>query len=180
MAGDEDHTGGLGGVGAAEDGVDIADLCGFGDAGVGRSACWLGEGVALYFEAVVAGGGDGFEFGLDPVGGSVDPCVGGEIGVHAGEGAAVVEGDEFGDGGFDVVGRDLSECSGDGGVGWCGGDGEAGGKRLLRLENRWEKAGGEECDCEDARKDKPDGRCGCSGHEIFSLCKTEVPGESYA
>ncbi len=52
------HAGGLGGVGAAEDGVDVDDLRGFGDAGVGRGAGGLDEVVALDFEAVVAGGGD--------------------------------------------------------------------------------------------------------------------------
>ena len=182
MAGDEDHAGGLGGVGAAEDGVDVADFGGLGDAGVGSGAGWLDEFVTLYFEAVVAGGGDGFEFGLDPVGGGVDTGVGGEVGVHAGEGAAVVEGDEFGDGGFDVVGGDLREGGGDGGVGWSGGDGAAGGEGLLGLLGLLgvEKGAGEDGgSCEDG-EGRACGVVGCSDHEISPLCKTEAATESYA
>ena len=74
-----------------------------------------------------AGFGVTFEFGLDPIGGGVDAGAGRKIGVHAGEGAAVVEADEFGDDGFDVIGRDLLEGAGDGGIGGSRGDGLAGG-----------------------------------------------------
>jgi hypothetical protein len=182
VAGNEDHAGGLGGVGAAEDGVDVADFGGLGDAGVWCGAGGLGEGVALYFEAVVAGGGDGFELGLDPVGGGVDAGVGGEVGVHAGEGAAVVEGDEFGDGGFDVVGGDLGEGGGDGGVGWGGGDGAAGGEGLLGLRGLLgvEQGAGEDGGgCEEG-EGRACGAVGCCDHESSPLCKTEVASESYA
>ncbi len=145
MAGDEDHAGGLGGVGAAEDGVDVGDFCGLGDAGVGSGAGGLDEVVALYFEAVVAGGGDAVELGLDPVGGGGDSGAGGKVGVHAGEGAAVVEGDELGDDGLDACGGDLLEGGGDGGIGGGRGDGFAGGKRLLRVEEAdWEESCGEQ------------------------------------
>ena len=55
------------------------------------------------------------------------PVLGGEIGVEAGERAAVVERDQLGDVGVDVVGGDLLERGGDGGVGGARGDGLLGG-----------------------------------------------------
>ena len=117
VAGDENDAIGLGGVGAAEDGVDVGELGGFGDAGERGGAAGFDEFVAFDLEAAAAGFGVALEFGLDPIGGGVDAGAGLEVGVHAGEGAAIVEADEFGDDGFDVIGRDLLECAGDGGVG---------------------------------------------------------------
>ena len=81
----------------------------------------LDEVVALDLEAIAAVGGDALEFRLDPVGGGADTGAGRKIGVHAGEGAAVVEGDELFDGGANAVGGDLVEGGGDGGIGWSGG-----------------------------------------------------------
>ena len=126
--------GGLGGIGAVEDGVDVGEFRGLGDARGGAGAGRLDELVAFDLEAAAAGFGVALEFGLDPVGGGVDAGAGGKVGVHAGEGAAVFEADELGDDGFDVVGGDLLERGGDGGVGWGGGDGLAGREGLLRVE----------------------------------------------
>jgi len=127
VAGDEDATGGLCGVSTAQDGVDVGEGGGLADAGVGRVAAGLGEVVALHFEAVVAGGGDLLELGLDPVGCGADSGIGGEVGVEAREGGAVVELDEAGDGGLDLFWRDLGESGGDGWVDGRCGDGTAGG-----------------------------------------------------
>ena len=57
VAGDEDACVGLGGVGAAQDGVDIGELRGLEDARGGAGAAGFDELVALDFEAVAAGGG---------------------------------------------------------------------------------------------------------------------------
>ena len=63
------------------------------------------------------------EFGEDPVGGSDGSGVGREVGIEAGEGAAVVESDQLGDGGLDAIGgEDVAEGIGDAEVGeWAGG-----------------------------------------------------------
>jgi hypothetical protein len=114
----------------------LVSFGGLGDARGGAGSGGLDELVAFDFEASAAGVGVALEFGFDPVGGGVDAGAGGEVGFHAGEGAAVFEADELGDDGFDVVGRDLLERAGDGGVGWCCGDGLADRSRLWRV-GRW-------------------------------------------
>lgn len=65
----------------------------------------LDEVVTLDLEAVAAVGGDAFEFGLDPVSGGADSCAWRKVSLHAGKGAAVIEGDEFFDGGADMIGE---------------------------------------------------------------------------
>ncbi len=148
VAGDEDDATGLRGIGAAKDGVDVGELGGFGDARGRSGTAGLDELVAFDFEASAAGFGVALEFGLDPVGCGVDAGAGRKVGVHAGECAAIFEADEFGDGGFDLIGRDLRERLCDGGIGGggrdgladCGGCGRASGKGLLRVE----KADGEQ------------------------------------
>ena len=122
VAGDEDAAIGLGGVGSVQDSVDVGELGGLEDARGGAGLGWLDEVVTLDFEAAAAVGGDAFELGFDPVGRGAYASAWGQVGLHAGEGATVVEGDEFFDGGTDVVGGDLLECGGDGGVFRCGSD----------------------------------------------------------
>ena len=124
MASDEDSAGGLGGIRSAEDGVNIDDARGFKDAGRGTAGDgllrWLDEVVAADVEAVVAGGGDARELSEDPVGRGEGSGAGGKIGVEAGEGAAIREGDKLGDVSVDAVGGDLLQCGGDRGIGWSG------------------------------------------------------------
>ena len=81
-----------------------------------------------------------------------------------------------------MIGGDLLECGGDGGIGWSGSDGLAGGEGLLRVNEgaAGQQNAGEGRGCEEAREDWAYGRGERSDHEIFSLCKTVVPGQSYA
>ena len=109
VAGDEDAAGGLGGICPLKDGVDVDEFCRLADAGVWSVSAGLGELVALHFKTVVAGGGDVLELEGDPVGGGVDAGVGGEIGLHAGERTAIVEGDKFFDGGVNLLRRDARQ-----------------------------------------------------------------------
>jgi hypothetical protein len=103
VAGDEDAAVGLGGIGAAEDGVDVGDLRWLGDAGVGGGAGGFDEVVALDLEAAAAGLGVTLELRLDPVGGGADSGAGAEVGFDAGEGAAIIEADQLFDDGVDVI-----------------------------------------------------------------------------
>ena len=130
MTGDEDAAGGLGGIAALEHGVDVDDAGGFGDAG----NCASGDGdlrgldevVPLDVEAVVAGGGDAGEFGEIESEAAMAPVLAGGR-CQAGEGAAVVESDQLGDGGLDAIGGDVAEGIGDAEVGRGGRDGLLGG-----------------------------------------------------
>jgi hypothetical protein len=175
VAGDEDVAIGLGGVSSAEDGVDVGELGGLGDAGGGAGAGGFDELVAFDLEAVVAVGGVALELGFDPVGGGVDAGAGGKVGVHAGEGAAIFEGDELGDDGLDVVRGDLLERGGDGGIGGCDGDGLARRRRLLRVERAEGEGGGESGEAAEAGEET-----GADGHESSPYVETEALLQSYA
>jgi len=118
VAGDEDAAGGLCGVGAFEDGVDVLEAGVADDAGSGCSG--LNEVIAFDLETASAGGGGALKFGEDPVCGGVDAGAGREVGLHAGKGAAVVEADELGDGRLNLGRRHLFEGGGNGGVDWSG------------------------------------------------------------
>ena len=115
MAGDQIHAFGLDGVSAAQNGVDVGDGGGFGDA-IGRN---LGEGVAVDFKAAAALGGDLLKLGEDPVSGGGDALARRQIRFHAGKGVAGAETNQGLNRFFDILGLNSLEGTGNGRV-WRG------------------------------------------------------------
>jgi len=163
VAGDEDVAIGLRGVRAVEDGIDVGE---FG---------WLDEFVALYLQAATAVGGVALEFRFDPVGGGIDAGTWREVSLHAGESAAVVEADELGDDGFNVVRRDLLERGDDGGICRCGRDGLAQRKLLL-----CEKKAGSEKRKADHKTAEMSEEAGAGSHDHSPCGKTRICKHSHA
>ena len=125
MAGDQIHAGGLCGIGAAQDGVDICNRRGSFYAAAGAGVGGLGEGVGLDFEAAVTGFGDLGELLLDPPGRRGDSGIGRQVSIHAGKCVAGMEVNQGADGLADAGGRDIGKGAGDGGIGRGDGNGFA-------------------------------------------------------
>ena len=96
------------------------------------------------------------------------PVPAGKVGLHAGEGAAIVEGDEFGDDGLNVLGGDLLERADDGGICGCGVDGLPRGELLLRVK----KAGAEKRKGDDKTAEMRE-EAGTGDHEVSPCGKTK-------
>ena len=116
MAGDEDHARGLARIAAAQDGINIVQRRGLGDARVGAGQRRLHKRITMHLKTAAAGLGDGFKLRFDPVGGGENAGVRRQIFVETGEGAAIVERDEGGNRMLNLSGRNLRDGVGDGRV----------------------------------------------------------------
>lgn len=145
VAADEDHA--AGGIGAGQDGEDIAHGRGLHDARMWAGLRRLDELVERDLQAVAAVAADRFELGLDPFGGGQYASAWLEVGFVRRDGGAVVEVDEAGDIGMDAISGDLLERGGDLRIGRGWGERRAGGGEVELLgggsEGEGEDEGGE-------------------------------------
>jgi hypothetical protein len=131
MAGDKNHARGLRWVASAHHSVDVGEGRGLGDAGIGAGSGRLGERIAMDFEASITSGGEFFELGFDPVRGSGDASAWRQVFIQRRESAAIMERDEGGNRMLNLLGRDLGERVGDGGIGGHGTNGSADGIQIV-------------------------------------------------
>ncbi len=158
VSGDEHPPLGLRGIGALEHRVDVLQARLFFDSRVWRRIAGLDEVVALDLQAAAAGLGDARVLAEEPVSGGGDAGSGGQVGVHAGEGRTVVEGDQLFDVGVNLRGRDRPEGLRDGGVGRSGRDGlaegHAGGGRVTRAGSLGAEQGRSQARCGDCEQEE--------------------------